>query len=369
MFGLTTLSLFDGIGTGLYALKKAGIPVNKYYASEIDKFAIAIAKYNHPEIIHIGDIRNIKTSNLPKIDLLIGGSPCTELSIAGSRKGFEVKGIEITTLEQYLELKESSFEFKGQSYLFWEYVRLLKETKPRWFLLENVKMKKKWRDLISETLGVEPIEINSALVSAQRRKRLYWTNIPVKGLPKDRGILLKDIIQTEVPQKYYINKPFKLTPNKKHIAELDIKGKENIKQVYPFKNKYPTILKSQDGYPKVFLTEKKAYCLTSTYAKACPRDYLMKQSRQMIIETEVDNINNLLKNEEINLKIRRLTPTECERLQTLPDGYTEYGNFDGEIKRISDTQRYRCLGNGWTAEVIIWIFSFLKKELENLNLI
>jgi site-specific DNA-cytosine methylase len=359
--GITVLSLFDGIGTGLYTLKKSGILVDKYYASEIDKFVIGIAKYNYPEIIHIGDVRDVKTSELPKIDLLIGGSPCTDLSIAGSRKGFKVKDIEITSLEQYLELKESGFEFEGQSYLFWEYIRILKETKPKWFLLENVRMKKKWKDLITKMLGVEPIEIDSSLVSAQKRKRLYWTNIPVKGLPKNRSILLKDILQTEVHQKYYTNRTFKLTSDKKYIVELD--NEENIKQVYPFRNKFPTIIKSQDGYPKVFLIEKKAYCLTASYSGVCPRDYLIKYNRQMVIEAQVDNINDLLNKEEINLKIRRLTPIECERLQTLPDGYTEYGNFNGKIRKISDTQRYKCLGNGWTAEVIAWIFSFLKQEI------
>jgi DNA-cytosine methyltransferase len=355
MKGINVLSLFDGIATGLYALKKAGIPVNKYFASEIDKYAIAIAKYNHPEIIHLGDVRNIKAENLPRIDLLIGGSPCTELSVAGRRNGFKVKNIEITSLEQYLQLKENDFEFQGQSYLFWEYVRLLKEINPRWFLLENVKMKKEWRDLITETLGVEPIEIDSALVSAQRRKRLYWTNIPIKGLPEDRGILLKDIILNSVPKKYYINKPFRLTPDKKHIAELDIKGYDTIKRVYSLNGKSPTLTTSQGGYrqPKVLLIEDKSYCLTATYSKGTPREYLEKQSRQMVIELEKDKV-----------KIRRLTPVECERLQTLPDGYTETGNFEGKIKKISDTQRYKCLGNGWTAEVIVWIFSFLKKELE-----
>ena len=157
--GLNVLSLFDGMSCGRLALERAGIKVNNYFASEIDKYAIQVAKHNYPNTQHIGDVTKVKASELPKIDLLIGGSPCQSFSNAGNGTGFD-----------------------GKSGLFYEYVRLLKECKPKYFLLENVKMKKQWQDIISKELGVEPIKINSNLVSAQNRERLYWTNIPVSEL-------------------------------------------------------------------------------------------------------------------------------------------------------------------------------------------
>lgn len=212
------LSLFDGMSNGQIALKKAGINYEKYYASEIDKYAQIVSKANFPETIYLGDVRNINVNDLPKIDLLIGGSPCQSFSFAGKRKGMSTKdNIEILTLNQYLELKNAGFKFEGQSYLFWEYVRILNECKPKYFLLENVIMSEKWERVISKTLGVNPIKINSNLVSAQNRERLYWTNIGMipTGLfgdlesiiqqPKDKGIYIKDIIENEVDQKYFLS--------------------------------------------------------------------------------------------------------------------------------------------------------------------
>ena len=164
---MNVLSLFDGISCGRVALERANIPVDRYYASEIDKNAITVSLDNYPDIIQLGDVRDIDPSAFPKIDLLIGGSPCQSFSFAGKRNGMSTKEqIEIFSLDQYLEAKEKDFEFEGYSYLFWEYVRILRETKPKYFLLENVKMAKKWEKVITDALGVEPILIDSGLVSA-----------------------------------------------------------------------------------------------------------------------------------------------------------------------------------------------------------
>jgi len=215
---MNVLSLFDGMSCGQQALERANIKVSQYYASEIDKYAIKVTMANYPNTIQLGSVVNVKGADLPKIDMLIGGSPCQSFSFAGKRKGMATKcNQEILTLEQYLELKEQGFEFEGQSYLFWEYVRVLNEVKPKYFLLENVMMEERWEKIISKTLGVHPVEINSSLLSAQNRRRLYWTNIGLKpsGLfgdlestikqPKDKGILLKDILEDEVDEKYFFS--------------------------------------------------------------------------------------------------------------------------------------------------------------------
>lgn len=177
---MKVLSLFDGISCGRLALERAGIPVEKYYASEIDKYAIQVAQKNYPDTIQIGDCTKIDYKKYTgEIDLLIGGSPCQGFSFAGKQLNFA----------------------DPRSRLFFEFVRALKEVKPKYFLLENVKMKKEFQDIISQQLGVEPIEINSALVSAQNRKRLYWTNIPNLVLPTDKNIVLKNIVQDAVLAK------------------------------------------------------------------------------------------------------------------------------------------------------------------------
>jgi DNA-cytosine methyltransferase len=169
---INVLSLFDGMSCGQIALDQLGIKVDNYYAAEIDKYAMQIAKKNYPNTIHLGDVTSVYAQHLPKIDLLMGGSPCQGFSFAGKQLNFD----------------------DPRSALFFEFVRLLKECKPKYFLLENVRMKKEYQDVISEHLGVEPIMINSALVSAQNRVRLYWTNIPNITQPEDKGIVLKDIL-------------------------------------------------------------------------------------------------------------------------------------------------------------------------------
>jgi site-specific DNA-cytosine methylase len=196
---MNVLSLFDGISCGQIALQRAGIKVDNYYASEIDKHAIKATQYNWPNSIQLGSVIDVKAENLPKINLLIGGSPCQSFSFSGKQNGMStIDKQDVLTLEQYLQLKSENFQFEGYSYLFWEYVRLLKEANPTHFLLENVKMSKKWERVISTALEVEPIEINSRLVSAQNRRRLYWTNIQGITQPEDMGQKLIDVLDSSV---------------------------------------------------------------------------------------------------------------------------------------------------------------------------
>lgn len=217
---MIVLSLFDGMSCGRIALQELGIPIEKYYASEVDKFAIKNTMANFPDTIQLGDVRNIDGRTLGHVDMLIGGSPCQSFSFAGKRAGMSTaEKVEIYTLPKYLELKAAGVQFEGQSYLFWEYMRILtelRETNPDiLFLLENVEMGKKWEKVLSDAIGVTGVHINSTLVSAQTRKRIYWTNIRIRHIgdhgaysaipqPEDREIYLKDITEDSVPEKYYL---------------------------------------------------------------------------------------------------------------------------------------------------------------------
>ena len=207
---------------GQIALRELGAHVERYYASEVDKFAIEQTQLNFPNTVQLGDVRGIDANKLGHVDLLLGGSPCQSFSFAGKRAGMSTKEREeIYTLDRYLELKAAGFEFEGQSYLFWEYVRILHELREInpdiFFLLENVEMGKKWEAVLSEAIGLQGVHINSALVSAQIRKRIYWTNIRTQSdllgnlytdipQPRDRGILLRDILEDDanVDEKYYL---------------------------------------------------------------------------------------------------------------------------------------------------------------------
>jgi site-specific DNA-cytosine methylase len=189
------LSCFDGISAVQQALVNGNIKYDNYYSSEIDKDSIIVTQKNFPNTIQLGDIRNLNGKLLKNINLLTAGSPCTDFSNMGKKRGMKTTdNIIIESLDQYLDLKNKGFNFVGQSYLFWEYVRLKREIDPTYFLVENVIMKDMWKDIFTKELGVEPIRINSSLVSAQNRDRYYWTNIPNLSVPTDKGILLSDII-------------------------------------------------------------------------------------------------------------------------------------------------------------------------------
>lgn len=332
---LKVLSLFDGISCGRIALERAGVDIDKYYASEIDKKCIKLVSEKYPDTIMLGDVSKIDGYQLKDIDVLIGGSPCTNFSFSGKRNGMVTKSnIEITTLELYLQLKEEGFQFEGQSYLFWEYLRLLKETKPKYFLLENVKMSKKWEDIITANLGVKPIVINSSLVSAQNRVRLYWTNIPNVTLPEDKGIKLKDIIETDE----YLN-PSAIRGRNIQLNKATIIGRrinaEGHREDY---NKDIPIVQCLEVRKS---NVDKSNCLT-TVAK--------------------DNVlTNLPYGRYIDayglhsgqrLPFRNYTRLEYERLQTLPDGYTD---------SMDESAAKKAIGNGWTVDVIAHIFRGLKE--------
>lgn len=447
---MNVLSLFDGMSCGQIALNQLGIKVDKYYASEIDKYAITITKKNFPNTIHLGDVTKVKAEDLEPIDLLMGGSPCQGFSFAGRQLNFN----------------------DPRSALFFEFVRLLKECKPKYFLLENVRMKKEYQDVISEHLGVEPIMINSALVSAQNRVRLYWTNIPNIIQPQDKGLILKDILEysqssvselSDAKKDRILNskrgkgffyspnthdkigtlvagyhkeptdgsylevpKPLKDTErNRRHCKEVDekslcmtstmykgagnngmtlvpIKNPERIKERSNYWQFDPsgkghnsqqyrirkldkpsgTLAASGSSIPQIYcgrLVNRKINPKTgkrddnnsnleykqklenrkdnkSGYLTTIQKDNVLVREKSKTVRTggrgsydrhEWDSVGN----KDTELYYRKLTPTECERLQTVPDGYTE---------GVSNTQRYRMLGNGWTVEVIKHILSEIR---------
>ena len=414
--GLRVLSLFDGMSCGQQALERIGVNVLEYYASEIDKHAIAVTMHNYPNTKQLGSVVYVDGYKLPKIDLLIGGSPCQSFSFAGKRKGMSTKcETEILTLGHYLELKAEGYEFEGQSYLFWEYMRLLNEVKPKYFLLENVMMGERWEKILSKAIGVNAIEINSALVSAQNRRRLYWTNIGMQPMglfsdlesiipqPKDKGILLKDVLEIEVDEKYFISDTMinriKRTNNGERCfttadkalclaAGYHKQGRDN-QYIVASRGRNPENPKSREsGLNTEQMLEPrydgKTNCLTSvqkdnyvvchntmprssTTGKGGTGPLSRKDGKTYCLDTGQTNVIEILEkspclhgfehgtNGQLNKQlvrggmIRRLTPLECERLQTVKDNYT---------KIVSDTQRYRMLGNGWTVDVIAHILSY-----------
>lgn len=374
---------------GQIALTELDIPIDKYYASEIDKYAMQFTIQNFPDTIQVGDIRELDINKLDKIDLLIGGSPCQSLSMAGKRKGLSTKeGIEIFDLEMYLELKENGFEFEGQSYLFWEYIRIYNDLLERGdnpkFFLENVEMGKKWESVFNDILGRKGIHINSALVSAQNRRRIYWTDIHDDiPQPEDRGILLRDILEEEVDEKYFLSdKMIECLKGRVKTEKFSPVQFSPIK--FPYEQKARTIntrlfkMGDNDNYIQVdndpicvAMRGRESACLTpkrTEYGKQIRKEYeagIVKEQRKNIqqLEPREDGKTNCLTTvqkdnlvlvDNGNFRIRRLTPTECARLQTVPEWYV----WDG----ISDTQRYKMLGNGWNIETIKHIFKYLKKQ-------
>jgi DNA (cytosine-5)-methyltransferase 3A len=436
---MNVLSLFDGMSCGRIALERLGIQVDNYYASEIDKYAIQVSQANYPDIIQVGDVTELDTSTLPKIDLIMGGSPCQGFSFAGKQLAFD----------------------DPRSALFFEFVRCVEELKPKYFLLENVRMKKEYLDVISEYMGVEPIMINSALVSAQNRVRFYWTNIPGIEQPEDRGMVLRDMLETNASNEYLAGE--NLQKNYKGGNQLNPNYKSQANTIHNADGKSGTICAGTHGYAngyvkdfdknlsKMTTKDDKSFCLTANYGFAGAKNSLEKKQRTMIptdvdpkyylsdkaidymnrgsekytgkktraehyikheseksktltanmykgvpygviavdsyrevrteeakrlrkemrqktgkdhtpfrakklvsrddgkvgtLTTSLTNDHKISLTKEQDVYWRKLTPVECERLQTVPDNYTNH---------VSNTQRYKMLGNGWTIEVIAHI--------------
>jgi DNA (cytosine-5)-methyltransferase 3A len=296
---MNVLSLFDGISCGQLALQRTSVEVENYFASEIDKYAIQVTQHHFPNTVQLGSVVGLDTSKLPTIDLLIGGSPCQSFSRSGDNTGFD-----------------------GKSGLFWEYVRILNEVKPTYFLLENVVMKKEWENIITEAIGVEPVMIDSKFFSAQKRQRLYWTNIPIDKNIEDRNINILDILIPNGDEKI-IND---------HILVLDI-NEEGFK--------------IKNGTKTGYLYAKEGDCVNLEFPKSQNRRGRVSYGKTNTINTAC-NYGVI-----VNGNLRELNITEYERLQTLPDGYTSM---------ISLNQRKNVLGNGWTVDVIGHIFKNLKYE-------
>ena len=423
---MKVLSLFDGMSCGQLALNRLGIKVDKYYASEIDKFAIQVTQANFPETIQVGDVCNLKAEDYQDIDLILAGSPCQGFSFAGKQLAFD----------------------DPRSALFFEFIRLLKEIKPKYFLLENVKMKKEFLEVITDQVSacypefqgkdlfggkIEPILINSALVSAQSRQRYYWTNIPNIEQPEDLGIVLRDILEDDGQADLVGNggrEAFKeniqkgtcltardwkgwntygmtgvqTTPKQVGVAS-DINGHDILKRVYSPDGKSPTLnaggggnrepkvvsggalrarSKDKDGKnigwketkPKQMLElrkDEKANAVSTVSKDSIVVSEKTNQinpskkasGRQPYIQERVfhkDGKSHALTEsfaertnvgEHNELTWRKLTPLECERLQTVPDNYTNH---------VSKTQRYKMLGNGWTVSVISHILGNMESQ-------
>ena len=380
---VNVLSLFDGMSCGMLALDRLGIKVDKYYASEIDKYAMQVSAANYPEIIQVGDVCDLKSKDFKDIDLILAGSPCQGFSLAGKQLAFD----------------------DPRSALFFEFIRLLKEIKPKYFLLENVRMKKEFLQIISEqvsacypkiTFGIDPIFINSSLVSAQSRPRYYWTNIPGIEQPEERGIVLKDILEPDAEEPMYSNiyggfgekkprehygKSVTIRANSGGGSIPNIKLKDLSKyylseKAIAYMNRSSPKWSNGKTRKDIYIKreDQKGDCLTANMHKGVPygiveikagafrarsldengkrvawKDVKPKQ----VLETRKDEKSNsitsvqkdnVLTKDEVYW--RKLSPRECERLQTVPDDYTN---------SVSNTQRYKMLGNGWTIEVITHI--------------
>ena len=423
------LSLFDGISGGQVALDRLGIKYENYYASEIDKYAIQITQKNYPKTIQIGDVTKVKASDLPKIDLLMGGSPCQGFSIANQNR-------------KNLVFNEYGVCSDERSKLFFEFVRLIKETKPKWWFLENVRMKKEHMEIVNKVLSdavgyeVKPYLVNSSVRSGQNRLRYYWTNIPFENNLEDWGIKLKDILEPipfsadypnylKLPivrkktgatkktrgemvrsiddeKSFTVNatmwkgqkssyvkaqeiNPFRPCEPREikkdslchHVADAtDIKGNQAIKRVYGGEGKSPTLTTMGGGHrePKVLVPPKEVQdCIDqgmknvaftearTEEAKQLRKEHMAKYKkdfsprRAKVLQPRTDGKMNCItasmtKEHTVidnNWYYRKLTPTECSRLQTFPDGYC-----DG----VSNTQQYKALGNSWTVDIICEFF-------------
>jgi DNA (cytosine-5)-methyltransferase 3A len=293
---MNVLSLFDGMSCGQIALNRAGIKYDKYFASEIDKHAIIVTQHNYPNTIQLGSIVGLDTTVLPKIDLVIGGSPCQSFSRSGDNSGFD-----------------------GKSGLFWEYIRVLNEVKPKYFLLENVVMKKEWEKIITDTIGFEPVMIDSKFFSAQKRQRLYWTNIPFDKNIEDRNINILDILNPIGDECMINNNP----------VVIDIND---------------GVFKIKNGTKIGYLFAKNGDCVNLEFPKS-------KSRRGRVSNGKTNTLNTACNYGVIvNGNLRELNIVEYERLQTLPDNYTSIAPLN---------QRKKMIGNGWTIDVISHIFKGL----------
>ena len=387
---MNVLSLFDGMSCGQLALERANVSVDNYYACEIDKYAIQIAQKNFPNTIQLGDVTDIDYDDLfyeEKIDLLMGGSPCQGFSFAGEQLAFD----------------------DPRSKLFFEFIRARDFLQPKYILLENVRMKKQFEDVITEHMGFPPQLLNSSVVSAQNRWRNYWFGVLINGkyeqiiIPpmEDKGLVLKDILQTDhdeppVPINERNARHHK-NPNQKALCTTATmyKGAGNngmtivdrlisvgeaeeyahynyraTKQVYHMDGKAPTLLTMQGGNrePKVATYSAKGGRIVNRRidANGVRKDYQMDLPLEPQVEIRSDDKTNCLTTvQKDNVVVegmtwRKLTPVECERLQTLPDNYTE---------GVSKTQRYKMIGNGWTVDVIAHILGemLLPKKIASIN--
>ena len=402
------LSLFDGMSCGQIALNRLGLKDYTYYASEVDKYAIQITQKNFPNTIQVGDVTELKSSNFKNIDLLMAGSPCQGFSFAGKQLNFN----------------------DPRSALFFEFLRLFKEIKPKYFLLENVRMKKEWLTVISESCGVEPYLFNSAKVSAQNRLRYYWTNIEVNKYIDDKGIFLKDILENDINSKYNLSeakkdrvlnakrgkgffynkdskkigtivagyykeptdgayieyhKPVKQTErNRKHLKQHDEKSLAMTSTMYKGAGSNGMTLVPMGGgnrEPKVVVSRKRHEIIKKNLGDRINDDTLLIGSSQKNAYLGKDKSSSLTEamgkggghvpmvrggsSKEYLTSVekktmalndqnywRKITPLEAERLQTVPDNYTE---------GVSNTQRYKMLGNGWTVDIIAHILKPLFK--------
>lgn len=332
---MVVLSLFDGISCGQVALERASIPVQIYYSSEIEPSSIKVTQDNYPNTVQLGDIRTLTVDMIPhKVDLLLAGTPCTNLSFSGKRQGMVTnQKVKVTTLEQYMSLKQDGFNFSGQSYLFWQAMRLMRDINPTYFLFQNVVMQKMWQDVITDTIGVQPIKINSALVSAQNRVRLYWTNIPNVTQPKDKHIELKDILETTEWVNPGAVRGRDVVLNKATIIGRRINEYGNRQD---YNKKIPMIQCLQVRSSN----RNKSNCLTTV------------DKDNVLTPLPVGRyVNAFGKCGGERLPFRNYTRTQYERLQTLPQGYT---------KVLSQVQAKKAIGNGWTVDVISHILQGLK---------
>lgn len=356
---MNVLSLFDGMSCGRIALERAGIEVDKYYASELDKYAIKVTQANWPNTIQLGDVTKWQEWDIDwsSIDLLIGGSPCQGFSFAGKQLAFDDPRSKLFFVySDILTHIDSERDKAGK-----------KEVK---FLLENVKMKKDYLEIISDHLGVKPVFINSALVSAQSRQRYYWANWEF-GQPEDRRVVWGDVREHGVNEFYYTEKAMQWMArhSQRKSKNLDVWSDEEKAQMVEashYKN-----YSSQRFFGICDLPSDSSAVASMRGRRINPDtlardDYNKEIKPKQYIEFKYDGKSNCLSTvgkdnvvvpftlpNRIPLDLfffRYITPIECERLQTVPDNYTSH---------VSNTQRYKMLGNGWTVDVIAHIFKSL----------